>query len=70
MTDEEWEKTRDDRVQSWRNFSSKKSLIGTKNHYTLKAPQVKLEDRPASAPKMQEQNKPMGINEDYKKNWK
>jgi len=70
MTDEEWEKTRDDRVQSWRNFSSKKSMIGTKNHYTLKAPQVRLEDRPASAPKMQEQNKPLGINEDYKKNWK
>jgi DnaJ family protein C protein 8 len=70
MTDEEWEKTRDERVQNWRDFSSKKSVIGTKTHKTIKAPQVKVEDRPASAPKGQEQNKPMGINEDYKKTWK
>jgi len=70
MTDEEWERTRDERVQSWRDFSSKKRVIGTKTHVTLKAPGVKLEERPPSAPKMQEQAKPMGINEDYKKSWK
>ena len=70
MTDEEWEKTRDERVQSWRNFSSKKSVIGTKTNKTIKAPGVRIEERPASAPKNQEVNKPMGINEDYKKTWK
>lgn len=28
MSEEEWEKTRDDRVNNWRNFSKKKSVIG------------------------------------------
>jgi DnaJ family protein C protein 8 len=75
MTEEEWEKTREDRVKNWRNFASKKSVIGTRNsNHQIKAPQVKMEDRPASAPKTIEVNgnvaKPLGLNEDYKKNWK
>jgi DnaJ family protein C protein 8 len=72
MTEEEWEKTRDDRVQNWRNFSSKKTVIGTKkSSKQIRAPQVKLEERPPSAPKPEGENaKPMGINEDYKKTWK
>ena len=69
MTEEEWEKTRDDRVQTWRNFSSKKTVIGTKkSNKQIRAPQVKLEERPPSTPKFDPTlNKPMGINEDYKK---
>lgn len=28
LSEEDWEKTRDDRVNNWRNFSKKKSVIG------------------------------------------
>jgi len=75
MTEEEWEKTREDRVKNWRDFAGKKCVIGTRNsNHQIKAPQVKMEDRPPSAPKTIEANgnaaKPLGLNEDYKKNWK
>ena len=72
MTEEEWEKSRDERVQNWRNFASKKTVIGTKkSNKQIRAPQVKLEERPASAAKVDSTTgKPMGINEDYKKSWK
>ena len=73
MTEEEWEKTREERVSNWRKFSSKKSILGTKSsNHQLKAPQIKMEERPANAPKTDTDLnlKPMGINEDYKKKWK
>jgi len=74
MTEEEWEKTREDRVKNWREFAGKKSVIGTRNsNHQIKAPQTKMEDRPASAPKLDANGnvaKPLGLNEDYKKNWK
>eukprot|EP01017_Pseudomicrothorax_dubius_P031922 TRINITY_DN4126_c0_g1_i1.p1 TRINITY_DN4126_c0_g1~~TRINITY_DN4126_c0_g1_i1.p1 ORF type:complete len:232 (+),score=88.04 TRINITY_DN4126_c0_g1_i1:109-804(+) len=71
MTEEEWEQTREQRVENWRKFASKKSVIGTKNsNMQIRAPQTKMEERPASAPKVDAAGKPMGINEDYKKQWK
>ena len=72
MSEEEWEKSREQRVDNWRKFSSKKSIIGTKNsNHQLKAPQIRVEERPAHAPKIDiDSQKPMGINEDYKKSWK
>ena len=71
LSEEEWEKTRDERVQNWRHFSSKKTVIGTKkSNKMIRAPQVKVEERPASAPKLDITGKPIGINEDYKKSWK
>lgn len=30
LTEEEWEKTRDERVDKWRDFSKQKTAIGTK----------------------------------------
>jgi len=71
LSEEDWEKTRDERVQNWRSFASKKTVIGTKkSNKQIRAPQVKLEERPASAAKLDISGKPMGINEDYKKSWK
>lgn len=71
MTEEEWEKTREERVDNWRKFSSKKSIIGTKNsNHQIKAPQIRMEERPVNAPRNDIDSKPMGINEDYKKSWK
>lgn len=71
MTEEQWESTREERVNNWRKFSSKKSIIGTKNsNHQIKAPPLKPEERPLHAPKNDTESKPMGINEDYKKSWK
>eukprot|EP01016_Furgasonia_blochmanni_P047808 TRINITY_DN705_c0_g2_i1.p1 TRINITY_DN705_c0_g2~~TRINITY_DN705_c0_g2_i1.p1 ORF type:complete len:220 (-),score=59.30 TRINITY_DN705_c0_g2_i1:755-1414(-) len=71
MTEEEWETSREQRVDNWRKFSSQKSVIGTKkSNKQIRAPQVKMEERPPSAPKTDVTGKPLGINEDYKKNWK
>ena len=76
MTEEEWEKTREDRVKNWRQFAAKKHVIGTRtSNHQIRAPQVRVEERPPSAPKLQDTNgnvvaKPMGLNEDYKKTWK
>lgn len=71
MSEEEWEKSRDERVSNWRCFASKKTVIGTKkSNKQIRAPQVKVEERPASAAKLEPGGKPMGINEDYKKTWK
>lgn len=71
MSEEEWEKSRDERVNNWRTFASKKTVVGTKkSNKQIRAPQVKLEERPPSAVKLELNGKPMGINEDYKKTWK
>ncbi len=70
MTDEEWESTREARVGDWRNFSSKKHIIGTKSSSRMiKPPAVKLEQRTEES-KKDLSNKPMGINDDYKRAWK
>jgi len=47
-------------------------VIGTKlSDHSIRAPFVKQEERPASAPKLDPTSgKPMGINEDYKKMWR
>eukprot|EP00743_Colponemidia_sp_Colp-15_P002831 GILK01003063.1.p1 GENE.GILK01003063.1~~GILK01003063.1.p1 ORF type:complete len:263 (-),score=64.42 GILK01003063.1:48-797(-) len=62
-----WEETRDNRMSSWRSFAnnpSKRAKIGI-----TKPAKLKVEERPASAPKV-ETTKPMGVNEEYKKNWR
>lgn len=72
LTEEEWEQTRDKRVGNWRNFSSKKAVIGSKkSDKSIKPPGIRMEQRPASAPKFDPASgKPVGINEDYKKTWR
>ncbi|KAL4491774.1 hypothetical protein ABPG72_006029 [Tetrahymena utriculariae] len=72
LNEEEWEATRETRVSNWRNFSSKKAVIGSKkSDKSIKPPPTKMEERPASAAKIDPTSgKPIGINEDYKKNWR
>eukprot|EP00828_Plagiopyla_frontata_P027915 TRINITY_DN3619_c0_g1_i1.p2 TRINITY_DN3619_c0_g1~~TRINITY_DN3619_c0_g1_i1.p2 ORF type:complete len:152 (-),score=33.78 TRINITY_DN3619_c0_g1_i1:87-542(-) len=71
LSEEEWEKTRDQRVSNWRKFSKNSTtVIGTKkSRKEIRAPSVRMEERPASAAKI-DQGKPMGIMEDYKRTWK
>lgn len=59
-------------MNNWRNYSKKKNIVGTKKgDKSIRAPQVKMEERPSSAPKIEpSQQKPTGINEEYKKKWK
>lgn len=46
-------------------------MVGTKkSRKEIRAPPVKMEERPASATKIDNQGKPMGIMDDYKKTWK
>lgn len=68
-----WDENRDKRVDAWRNFTDKKSKIEKKKktHFGIKAPQTKMETRPETSMKgIGESNKPMGINDDYKKSWR
>ena len=70
-TEDEWETTRDQRINNWRFFSKKDRVIGTKrsdNH--MRPPEIKQEARPASAPKIDQPNKPDYMMDDYKKKWK
>jgi len=77
-----WENSRDKRVDNWRAFKSKlvpahplaKGKSKSKSQklqkkFEFKASLVRMEERPANAPKT-ESAKPMGIQEDYKKKWK
>jgi hypothetical protein len=64
----EWEHTRDKRVKSWRKFRDTRFSGHKKGRYEIRAPHVKMEERPEYAPKTE--GKPMGINDDYKKSWK
>ena len=71
-----WEDNRDKRVDSWRSFTDKKSKIERKKktHFGIKAPPPKAEERPDYA-RVDiigglAMNKPMGMNEDYKKQWR
>jgi DnaJ family protein C protein 8 len=75
LTDEQWENSRDERVKKWREYSSKKHILGTKSSsHEIRPPPVIPEERPPSAPKdwgdEEDFIRPMGINEDYKKNWR
>jgi DnaJ family protein C protein 8 len=70
LTEEEWEKSRDDRINKWRSFSSKKGRVGSKGtNGAIRAPAMKVEERSESS-KQDTTTKPIWINEDYKKNWK
>lgn len=41
-TEEEWELTREKRVNNWRNFTKKKNIVGTKSsNKGIKAPSLK-----------------------------
>lgn len=66
-----WEDNREKRVESWRTFSEKKTRIEKrkKTHFGIKAPPVKMEERPEHA-KVDLEGRPLGINEDYKKQWR
>ena len=64
----EWEHTRDKRIKSWRKFRDTRLGGRKKGKYEIRAPEVKMEERPSYAPKAE--GKPLGINEDYKKTWK
>ncbi len=66
--EKEWEHTRDKRVKSWRKFKDSRLNGHKKGKYETRAPDVRAEERPDYAPKVE--GKPMGINEDYKKSWK
>lgn len=47
LTEDEWESSRDGRVSNWRNFSSKKAVIGSKkSDKSIKPPPTKMEERP------------------------
>ena len=68
-----WEENREKRVDSWRSFSEKKTRIEKKKktHFGIKAPPVKQEERPEYAKTQAElEGRPLGINEDYKKQWR
>ena len=68
-----WEENREKRVESWRNFSDKKSRIEKKKktHFGINAPPVKQEERPEYAKvQVDIEGKPLGINDDYKKLWR
>jgi ABC-type ATPase with predicted acetyltransferase domain len=68
-----WELTRDERVSSWRQFNKLRTTDKKEKRkrmmYEIKAPAVRMEERPASAPK-NETTKPMGITDDYRRLWK
>jgi DnaJ family protein C protein 8 len=68
-----WEDNREKRVESWRNFSDKKSRLEKrkKTHFGIKAPPVRQEERPDYAKiEFDTEGRPLGINEDYKKQWR
>jgi len=48
-------KTKEERAKNWRKFATRKYIFGTKfsNHQT-RAPQYKMEERPTSAPKIED----------------
>ncbi|CAD8138869.1 unnamed protein product [Paramecium octaurelia] len=51
LTEEEWEKTRDDRVNKWREFNNKKTAIGTKqSNKGIRPPTENIEARPFEVP--------------------
>ena len=68
-----WDDGRDKRVEQWRSFTEKKEKIEKKKktHFGIKAPQVRMQERPPEGgiPKY-DSTKPMGINDDYKKSWR
>ena len=68
-----WEENREKRVASWRSFSQKKQRTEKRKKvkYGVHAPPLKAEERPAHL-KMTETdtNKPMGMNDEYKKKWR
>ena len=68
-----WEENREKRVESWRNFSDKKQRIEKKKktHFGIKAPPVKQEERPEYARvQVDLDGKPLGIQDEYKKQWR
>ena len=68
-----WEENREQRVTSWRQFSSKKARTEKKKKmkFGVHAPPLKAEERPAHAKLDQtDSTKPMGLNDDYKKKWR
>ena len=68
-----WEENREQRVASWREFSTKKAKIEKKKKikFGVHAPPLKAEERPVhAAPLDHGQNKPMGLQDDYKKKWR
>ena len=70
LTEEEWEKSRDDRINKWRNFSSRKGRVGSKGtNGAIRTSILKMEER-AVEEKRDTVSKPVWLNEDYKKNWK
>ena len=68
-----WEENREARVASWRQFSTKKAKIEKKKKtkFGIHAPHLRAEERPVhSRQPDHEQNKPMGLQDDYKKKWR
>ena len=68
---QDWEANRDNRVKTWRTFQKNKSTTAGKKRgrIEIRAPAVRMEERPASAPK-NDTRKPMGVQDDYKRSWK
>lgn len=65
----QWEENRDKRVKQWRKFMQVKKGGKKRAKFEFKAPKVRMESRPSSAPKS-ELGRPMGIEENYKREWK
>jgi DnaJ homolog subfamily C member 8 len=67
----EWEENRDKRVKKWRKFAFGNEGKDKKrvSKFLFKAPKVRMESRPNSAPKT-DQGRPMGIDTNYKRQWK
>ena len=75
MTDQEWERTRDKRVNNWRNFSKKRSKkVGSKGYNrSIRKPVHFKQIRPPSAPKQVEEidsTKLWKDKEAYKSEWR
>ena len=57
LTEEEWERSREQRVSNWRDFCSKKYVVGSKrSNGGIRPPPSKAENRPTYA-KIDDRNK-------------
>jgi DnaJ homolog subfamily C member 8 len=57
LTEEEWERSREKRVNNWREFSNKKYVVGSKrSNGGIRPPPTKAEHRPHYA-KLDDRNK-------------
>ena len=68
-----WEENREQRVQSWRQFSQKKTRAEKKKKmkFGVHAPPLRAEERPEHKPlEDADGQRPMGLNDDYKKKWR